>query len=325
VQFVFWYTVLRKTRSLIQRAPRSGINAVAMSNEKMVDVNGVQLCTEGFGDPAYPSILLIAGAASSMDWWEDAFCARLASQQRHVVRYDLRDTGRSTTCAAEQPDYTGFDLVEDAAGVLGALGIARAHIVGISMGGALAQLLALDFPARVASLTLVSTSPAGGSSSDLPPMSDRLKAAFAHPAEAPAWSDREAVIRYIVDGVKLFAGSCTASDTELRAVVSRVVDRTIDMAASQTNHWILEAGYEPWRSRLGTLRVPTLVIHGTEDPLFPCEHGVALSKEIPGATLLLLEGVGHEMPPRQVWDRVIAALVRHTSHAPGDGVPPLPR
>ena len=295
-----------------------------MSNEKMVDVNGVRICTEAFGDPAHPAVLLIAGAASSMDWWEDAFCARLASQQRYVVRYDLRDTGRSSTCEAGKPDYTSFDLVTDAVGVLDALGIPRAHMVGISMGGGLAQLLALEFPARVASLTLISTSPAGPSSADLPPMSDRLKAVFDQPAEAPDGSDREAVIRYIIDSTKPFAGTCTASDAELRAVVSRAVDRTVDIAASLSNHWILETGHEPWRSRLGAIRVPTLVIHGTEDPLLPCQHGIALSKEIPGATLLLLEGVGHEMPPAQVWDRVILALVRHTSEQPAEQVSPSP-
>jgi pimeloyl-ACP methyl ester carboxylesterase len=287
---------------------------LAMGNEKLVDVNGVQICTQGFGDPAHPAILLIAGAASSMDWWEDTFCARLAAQQRCVVRYDLRDTGRSTSCEAGKPDYTGFDLVKDAAGVLGALGIVQAHIVGISMGGGLAQVLALEFAQRVASLTLISTSPGGSSqTSDLPPMLERMKAVFDHPAPQPDWSDREAVIDYIVDSTRPFAGTCTSSDEALRAVVSRVVDRTTDIAASMTNHWILEPGHEPWRARLGTLRVPTLVMHGTEDPLFPCEHGAALAKEIPGATLLLLEGVGHEMPPAQVWDRVIPALVRHTS------------
>ena len=294
-----------------------------MGNEKTVDLDGVQICTEAFGDPAHPVVLLIAGAASSMDWWEDAFCAQLASQRRCVVRFDLRDTGRSSACEAGKPDYTGIDLGKDAAGVLDALGIPRAHVVGISMGGGLAQLLALEFPARVASLTLISTSPGGTSSAtDLPPMLDRMKAVFEHPAEEPDWSDREAVIRYIVDGTKPFAGSCTASDAALHAVVSRVVDRTTDIKASMSNHWILEPGHEPWRSRLGSLLVPALVIHGTEDPLFPWQHGLALSKEIPGATLLLLEGVGHEMPPAQVWDRVIPALVRHTGNPPGTRVPP---
>jgi pimeloyl-ACP methyl ester carboxylesterase len=210
--------------------------------------------------------------------------------------------------------------------VLDALAIPRAHIVGISMGGGLAQLLALEFPAHVASLTLISTSPGGTSgASDLPPTLDRMKAVFDQPAAKPDRSDREAVIRYIVDSTKPFAGTCTASDAALRAVVSQVVDRTTDIAASMSNHWIIEPGHRPWRSRLGTLRVPTLVMHGTEDALFPCQHGVALSKEIPGATLLLLDGVGHEMPPAQVWDIVIPALVRHTSNQPGADVSPSPQ
>jgi len=146
--------------------------------------------------------------------------------------------------------------------LLDALRIPRGHVVGISMGGGLAQLSALEFPARVASLTLVSTSPGGPSSSDLPPMRDRLKAVFDQPAEAPDWSDREAMIRYIVHGTKPFAGTCTASDAALRAVVSRAADRTADTAASLSNHWIIEPGYEPWRTRVGTIRVSTLVLHG---------------------------------------------------------------
>ena len=283
-----------------------------MGNEKMVDLDGARICTEAFGDPAHPPVLLIAGAASSMDWWEDAFCARLAAQRRHVVRYDLRDTGRSSTCAAGAPDYTGFDLVRDAAGVLGALGLPRAHVVGISMGGSLALRLALAFPARVASLTLISTSPGGPSSPDLPPMSPRLRAVFDQPAPLPDTADREAVIHTIVDSTKPFAGRCTASDAALRAVVARCVERTIDIAASLSNHWILDDGDAPLRPRLGSIGVPALVIHGTDDPLFPPEHGAALAREIPGATLLLLDGVGHETPPAPVWDQVIAALVRHT-------------
>src|ERR687892_789099 len=126
----------------------------------MVEANGVDLCTESFGAPAEPPILLIMGVGGSMLWWEDVFCRLLAQGGRFVIRYDHRDTGRSVTYEPGRPGYTGADLVADAAGVLDAYGIPAAHVVGVSMGGALAQLFALDFTDRVLSLVLISTSAA---------------------------------------------------------------------------------------------------------------------------------------------------------------------
>src|SRR3954454_4016983 len=111
----------------------------------MIEANGVELCTEPFGDPGDPPILLVMGISASMLWWEEGFCRRLAAGGRFVIRYDHRDTGRSVTYEPGRPRYTGADLVADAAGVLDAHHIAAAHVVGVSMGGALAQLLALDF------------------------------------------------------------------------------------------------------------------------------------------------------------------------------------
>src|SRR3954453_16473828 len=112
----------------------------------MIEANGVPLCTESFGDPADPSVLLIAGMSGSMLWWEESFCRMLADGGRFVIRYDHRDTGRSVTYEPGRPEYTGDDLVTDAAGVLDAYGVPAAHVVGQSMGGALAQLFVLDFP-----------------------------------------------------------------------------------------------------------------------------------------------------------------------------------
>ena len=129
--------------------------------EQMIDADGVRLCTEAFGDPADPPLLLIGGMSASMLWWDDAFCAALAAGGRRVIRYDHRDTGRSVTYEPGRPGYNGADLVADAARLLDAYEIRAAHVVGLSMGGALAQVLALDFPDRVASLVLMSTSPAG--------------------------------------------------------------------------------------------------------------------------------------------------------------------
>src|SRR5215213_1958763 len=126
----------------------------------MIEANGVALCTEPFGDPAAPPILLVMGLGASMLWWDEGFCRMLAGGGRFVIRYDHRDTGRSVTYEPARPGYTGADLVADAAGVLDAHELPAAHIVGVSAGGAFAQLLALDFPERVLSLVLISSSPA---------------------------------------------------------------------------------------------------------------------------------------------------------------------
>src|ERR1041384_325761 len=126
----------------------------------MIEVNGVELCTEPFGDPGDPAILLVVGCGGSMRGWEEGFCRVLAAGGRFVIRYDHRDTGRSVTYEPGRPEYAGADLVADAAGVLDAYELAAGHIVGVSAGGAFAQLLALDAPDRVLSLTLISTSPA---------------------------------------------------------------------------------------------------------------------------------------------------------------------
>ena len=131
-----------------------------MDGHRIIEVNGVDLCVDTAGDAADPAILLIGGMGSSMDWWEEEFCQRLAAGGRFVIRYDHRDTGRSVSYPAGAPGYAGADLAADAAGVLDALGRRSAHLAGISMGGALAQQVALAHPARVDSLVLISTSPA---------------------------------------------------------------------------------------------------------------------------------------------------------------------
>jgi pimeloyl-ACP methyl ester carboxylesterase len=280
------------------------------SGERMVKVNGVDLCVETFGDHRDPAVLLIMGAAASMLWWEDEFCERLASGGRFVLRYDHRDTGRSVTYPPGAPGYTGDDLVADAAGILDALGVTSAHVVGMSMGGGIAQRLALDSPDRVLSLTLLSTSP--GSGPDLPPMSDELRAHFASPPPEPDWSDREAVIDYLVEDERAHAARSRPFDEAARReLAGRNVDRSVDIAASMTNHFVLEGG-ESGRERLGGIRAPTLILHGTEDPLFPIGHAQALEREIPDARLVPLEQTGHELP-RAAWDVVVPAILEHTS------------
>jgi pimeloyl-ACP methyl ester carboxylesterase len=279
---------------------------------RIVEANGVDLCVQTFGDPASEAILLLSGADSSMDWWEDEFCERLAQGPRFVVRYDFRDTGQSISYPPGAPGYDGLDLVADAVGLLDALGISGAHLVGLSMGGGIAQRLALDHPDRVASLTLISTSPISRVDQELPPITDELRATFANPAPEPAWSDRAAVVDYMVDGLRPYSGSFPFEESRLRTLAATIFDRTTNIAASLTNHSLIDSG-EPAPGPVSEIRAPVLVIHGTEDSLFPIGHGEALAREIPGACLLPLAGVGHEMPPRAVWDEVIAAILEHTA------------
>lgn len=286
-----------------------GTGEISMNrHKKFVQVNGVDLCVETFGDPVDPTILLIMGGGASMDWWEDEFCERLAAGPRFVIRYDHRDTGQSVSYEPGSPGYTSRDLVTDAVELLDAFGLASAHIVGLSMGGGIAQALALDYSSRVASLTLMSTSPGDD---DLPSMSEELQAAFSGEAAEPDWSDRAAVIDYLVEDARLYAApSRTFEEEAMRALLSRVYDRTVNMASAM-NHFMADGGGES-RKDLATVTAPTLVLHGTEDPLFPYEHGRALAKAIPGARLVPLERTGHEIP-EVAWDIAIPEILRHTA------------
>lgn len=278
---------------------------------EMARVDGVDLCVETLGERSAPPILLIAGAAESMEGWEPEFCRLLAGEGRFVIRYDHRDTGRSTSWSSGAPGYSGRDLVADAGGLVDVLAGGRAHLVGLSMGGAIAQHLAVEHPERVATLTLVATSP--GPADDLPPVTERLRAALAEPAPEPDRNDVDAVVEHVVESYRPYAGPSCFDEAAVREAARSMVVRTPNRGASAGNHWILE-GAGDVRLRLREVRAPALVIHGSEDPLFPPPHGEALAREIPSAELLLLEGVGHQAPPRSTWNVVVPAILRHTDH-----------
>ncbi|MFJ6675477.1 alpha/beta fold hydrolase [Actinosynnema sp. NPDC091369] len=281
--------------------------------ERILRANGVDLCVDTLGTPADPAVLLVAGASGSLLSWPDGFCARLADGGRYVIRYDHRDTGRSVTYPPGEPGYGFEDLVADAVGVLDALAVSRANVVGISMGAGIAQSLALDFADRVASLTLIATSPAGPNEPGLPPIAPALAEHFAAGGTpAPDWTDRDAVIEHLVAARRPFAGPRPVDDDEARAEAGRVVDRARDIA-SAANHFRVSGG-EPTRPRLGAITAPTLVLHGDADPLLPPGHGEAMAREVPGARLVLLEDTGHELPPG-VWDVVVPAIIEHSAVA----------
>ncbi|WP_234370941.1 alpha/beta hydrolase [Streptomyces sp. XY431] len=298
-----------------------------------VEVEGAELAAELHGDPADPAILLVHGAGHCRLNWPDGFVRRLVEGGRCVVRYDARDAGASTTFPVGAPPYALPDLAEDAAAVIDALGLGRAHVLGMSQGAAVGQLLALGHPDRVATLTLASATPGipGEEQPDLPPVSERLAAFFAQveqdakvaKAEQDAAagaggaadpSGREAVVESIVEGERPFAAASRPFDEDgVRRLAARIVDHAHDIAAQSTNPYLLDAG-PPWRARLGTITAPTLVLHGEEDPLFPPEHGRALAAEIPGARFLALPGTGHEVFPEHTWDTVVPAVLAHTAN-----------
>lgn len=280
--------------------------------ERTIEARGVELCAEAFGDAADPAVLLITGIGSSMLWWEEDFCRMLAGGRRFVIRYDHRDTGRSVTYEPGRPGYTGADLTADAVGVLDGFGIAAAHVVGVSAGGGIGQELALDCAERVLSLTLISTSPATSGACDVPPPAAAF-GRFAATAEVD-WSDPGSVITYLVEYSRLLAGGERPFDeTRVRELVRRDIERARAFAAVQ-NHDVMSHG-EGSPKPLSAINAPTLVIHGTADPMFPLAHGEALAREIAGARLLRLEGAGHGLD-RADWQRVARAIIDHTDAQP---------
>ncbi|MQA05019.1 MAG: alpha/beta fold hydrolase [Streptosporangiales bacterium] len=275
---------------------------------EILELDGVELAMDRRGPDGAPALLLVAGGGQSMDWWTPEFCDRLGDGARQVIRYDHRDTGQSSTSPPGQPDYTGDDLAADALRILDALGIDRAHLMGMSMGGGIAQNIAVRSPGRVRSLTLVETSPAGGDHGALPPPMPEVAATWEEPEPEIDWVDQAAVIDYRVDVERPYTGSLGFDDAGVRALATLEVRRSRNMASSMANHFIAGPGAS---ADPAEIRVPTLVLHSADDPMFPLPHGEALARMIPGARLVRLDGMGHEIPPPAVWDVVVPEVHRH--------------
>ena len=270
--------------------------------ERMIEANGVELCTEPFGDPADPPILLVMGIGASMLWWEEGFCRMLADGGRFVIRYDHRDTGPIGHLRAGAPRLHAAPTWSPTPPACSTPTASPRRTSSASRPAArLAQLLALDFPERVRSLTLISTSLAVSSDRALPPPTAEF-GRFVATVEVD-WSDPESVIEYLVDYSRVLAGEERPFDeAAFRELARRDVERASDFAAAQ-NHDLLH-DEEQSREPLSSISSPTLVIHGTADPMFPIGHGEALAEEIPDAAAAAARGRGpRRLPGRLGGDR----------------------
>jgi pimeloyl-ACP methyl ester carboxylesterase len=262
-----------------------------------VNANEVVLGIESFGDDDAPLVLLAGG--TTMLSWSDAFCERLAAGGRRVVRYDLRDSGESTTTDPEAPAYTLRDLAADAAALADELGGRPAHLAGIGVAGMVAQVAALDHPGAFSALTLTGTRPVapGPPDDDLPDHDQAtMSRLFARPM--PDWSDRDAVAEFAATGAEIVGDDPVAA----RAIAARIWDRTPSTApsiqmANQMRMAFSKLNCKPrWRERLPEIEIPTLVVHGRRDPFFPVGNGEAIAREIPGARLLILDEAATAIP-----------------------------
>ena len=274
--------------------------------------NGITIAYERLGDERQPPVVLIMGLGRQLIGWRDEFCARLA-EHRHVIRFDNRDAGESTHFEA-RPDiaacmagdtssapYSLEDMADDVAGLLDALSIEAAHLVGASLGGMIAQTAALRHPARVLSLTSIMSTTGDPSVSQ--PTPEAAQALFTPPPR-----DRdEAMERAVVVQRVIGSPGFRSDEEEVRALAAAAWDRAHDphsTARQLAAIWVSGDRTEA----LGALDVPTLVVHGEEDPLIPVAAGRATAAAIAGAELWTIPGMGHEIP-RELWADVIARLV----------------
>jgi len=287
---------------------------------RAVGPSAIDLAYEERGDPAYPTVLLVMGLAAQLVHWREGFLDALVERRLHVVRFDNRDSGCSTHLRSAPPadlpaalagdlssvTYTLSDMANDAVGLLDALHVGAAHVVGASMGGAIAQTLALEHPRRVLSLTSMLSTTGGADVGQIHP--ETLQAVFG----GPRARTRDEVVARAVRSCQIVGSPTYPDDLEAVAERARIAfDRDYDEAAiaRQAVATVASGDRTP---RLRTLELPTLVVHGLADTLCDPSGGRAVAAAIPGAELILIEGMGHDLP-RPLWSTfadAIAANVR---------------
>ncbi|MDP9408370.1 MAG: alpha/beta fold hydrolase [Actinomycetota bacterium] len=285
-----------------------------------VEANGVQITYESFGEPDRPTVLLVMGFGTQMIAWPDGLCADIADRGYRVVRFDNRDVGLSTHLHdAPQPDlmaimggdprsapYLLDDMAADTVGLLDALGVDSAHVVGASMGGMIAQVLAIRHPERVCSLVSVMSTPGPSAGAGRPEAMQAILTPA--PPELEAYVER-AVAVYRVIGSPGYPMDKPA----LRARAAESFRRSYDPAGVLRQAAAVLAS--PDRSEaLQSLAVPTHVIHGREDPLVTLSGGERTAELVPGATLDVMDGMGHDFP-RALWSRFVDGIVANAQRA----------
>jgi pimeloyl-ACP methyl ester carboxylesterase len=295
------------------------MNKIPYSGEKTVRVGEVELAYDSFGNPSDPPMLLIMGLGAQMIRWDDAFCKAIASQGRWVIRFDNRDVGLSTKFAeAGVPNimsliqgqkvdvpYTLKDMADDAIGLLDKLRIEAADVVGVSMGGMIAQTIAIHYPERVRTLTSIMSSTGNP---DLPQSTPEAMGVLL----APAASNRDDYITAQLKAAKVLHGPVyPLNEDYVRNYAEQSYDRCYhpeglprQLAA------ILTSGSR--NKELANVKIPTLVIHGKSDPLVPVEGGKDTAKSISDAKLLLIDGMGHSFPT-EVVPQILQAILQHTA------------
>jgi len=288
-----------------------------------VDANGIQIEYDTIGDSAGPPLLLIMGLGGQLIHWDESFCRQLADKGLFIIRFDNRDTGLSTRFeTAGLPDmaklldarlkgqtvetpYTLVDMAEDAAQLLEALGIEKAHICGSSMGGMIAQTFAIRHSQRLSSLiSIYSTT----GNPELPQPQPAAMEALLTPPPV----ERQAYLDFNVVTMRAISGSGFPFDEQfIRDISARAYDRAFYPAGVGRQMMAVMAQADR-TSSLAAVKAPTLVIHGTADPLVPEAHGQATADAIPGAQLMLVEGMGHDLPHvKEPWPQVIEAIAAH--------------
>ncbi len=288
-------------------------------------VGEIEIAYDTFGDPSDPALLLVMGLATQMIAWHDDFCAELAARGFHVIRFDNRDVGRSSAMrhlpvptirqlalrSKKAAGYTLSDMAADAVGLLDQLGIERAHVVGASMGGMIAQTIAIDHPGRVLSLASIMSN-TGARWSGQPQLAT-YRVLLGRPPQ-----EREAFIEHVLKVYKVIGSpGFDRGEDDLRRIAALSYERGRNPAGSGRQLAAIIASGNRTK-RLQKLTVPTVVIHGTKDRLVNPSGGRATARAIPGARLVEIEGMGHDLP-RGAWPQMIEAITENAARAAGTG------